>query len=78
MSTETLASHVDCDEVARLALIAEIKAHLPCKERAAADLSAPEVVRRAVREEIAEDRTALALLGADLRNDTERNGTNHD
>jgi hypothetical protein len=69
MSTETLAPASEVDR---------ILAHLPCLERAAADPSAPTVARRAVREQIAEDRVALALLGADLpRTDSERNGTHH-
>lgn len=73
MSTETLASHVDCDEVADL--VARIRAHLPCLERTAAVAATPDV-RGAVWAEIHMFRVALALLGADLPNGSERNRTN--
>lgn len=76
MSTETLASHVDCDEVARLVAAEEM--HLLCLERTAVAPELTEDERRRVRVRIARSQARLDQLGADLpRNDTERNGTHH-
>jgi hypothetical protein len=46
--------------------VARIVAHLSCLEAAAADPAADPETRKKLREQIARDRTALALLGADV------------